>query len=64
MIRDGLDVALIYITAFYRDVIMVQVGSPDALFNRELETQIRTLFEETKPQSTIKKMNSIIGART
>jgi DNA polymerase-3 subunit delta' len=30
----------------------------------ELETEIRTLAEKTKPQSTIKKINAIMDART
>jgi DNA polymerase-3 subunit delta' len=31
---------------------------------REVETEIRTLAEKTKPQSTIKKINAIMDART
>jgi DNA polymerase-3 subunit delta' len=64
MIRDGLDAALLDIATFYRDVMMVQAGASDALINKELETEIRTLAEKTKPQSTIKKINAIMDART
>jgi DNA polymerase-3 subunit delta' len=64
MIRDGLDAALLDIATFYRDVMMVQAGANDALINKELETEIRTLAEKTKPQSTIKKINAIMDART
>jgi hypothetical protein len=35
--------------------MMVQAGANDALINKELETEIRTLAEKTKRQSTIKK---------
>ena len=42
----------------------IQAGIDDALINKELETEIRTLAEKTKPQSTIKKINAIMDART
>jgi DNA polymerase-3 subunit delta' len=64
MIRDGLDAALLDIATFYRDVMMVQAGANDALINKELEAEIRTLAEKTKPQATIKKINAIMDART
>jgi len=63
MIRDGLDAALLDIATFYRDVMMVQAGANDALINKELETEIRTIAEKAKPQSTIKKINAIMDAR-
>ena len=64
MVRDSIDGALLDIATFYRDVMMVQAGANDALINKELETEIRTLAEKTKPQSTIKKINAIMDART
>jgi DNA polymerase-3 subunit delta' len=64
MIRDGLDAALLDIATFYRDVMMVQAGANDGLINKELETEIRTMAEKTKPQNTIKKINAIMQART
>jgi DNA polymerase-3 subunit delta' len=64
MIRDGLDAALLDIATFYRDVMMVQAGANDALINKELETEIRTLAEKTKPHNTIKKISAIMQART
>jgi DNA polymerase-3 subunit delta' len=64
MIRDGLDAALLDIATFYRDVMMVQAGANDALINKELETEINAVATKTKPQSTIKKINAIMDART
>ena len=64
MIRDGLDAALLDIATFYRDVMMVQAGANDALINKELETEIRAVAAKAKPQSTIKKINAIMDART
>jgi len=64
MIRDGLDAALLDIATFYRDVMMVQAGANDALINTELEAEIRAVAAKAKPQSTIKKINAIMDART
>jgi DNA polymerase III subunit delta' len=64
MIRDGLDAALLDIATFYRDVMMVQAGSPDALINKELEAEINAVAAKTKPQNTIKKITAIMEART
>ena len=64
MIRDGLDAALLDIATFYRDVMMVQAGANDALINKELEAEINAVAAKAKPQSTIKKINAIMDART
>ena len=64
MVRDGLDAALLDIATFYRDVMVVQAGSVDALINKELEHQITTYAKNTKPHATINKINAIMEART
>ena len=64
MVRDGLDAALLDIATFYRDVMMVQAGANDDLINRELENQITTYAANTKPHTTINKINAIMAART
>ncbi len=64
MVRDGLDAALLDIATFYRDVMMVQAGSVDALINKELEHQITTYAKNTKAHTTIHKINAIMEART
>ena len=63
MVRDGLDAALLDIATFYRDVMMVQAGSNDSLFNKELEHQITTYAHNTKAHTTINKINAIMSAR-
>jgi len=63
MVRDGLDSALLDIATFYRDVMMVQAGSTDSLINQELENQITTYATNTKPHTTINKINAIMAAR-
>ena len=64
MVRDGLDAALLDIATFYRDVMMVQAGANDGLINKELESQITTNASNTKPHTTINKINAIMAART
>lgn len=64
MVRDGLDAALLDIATFYRDVMMVQAGTHDGLINKELENQITTYAGNTKPHTTISKINAIMTART
>jgi len=64
MVRDGLDAALLDIATFYRDVMMVQAGANDGLINKELESQITTYAANTKPYTTINKINAIMAART
>ena len=63
MVRDGLDAALLDIATFYRDVMMVQAGANDGLINKELEHQITTYAANTKPHTTIHKINAIMAAR-
>ena len=63
MVRDGLDAALLDIATFYRDVMMVQSGTTDSLINKELEHQITTYANNTKPHTTINKINAIMAAR-
>jgi DNA polymerase-3 subunit delta' len=63
MVRDGLDAALLDIATFYRDVMIVQGGSADSLINQELENQITTYATNTKPYTTINKINAIMAAR-
>ncbi len=64
MVRDGLDAALLDIATFYRDVMMVQSGTTDSLINKELEEQITSYAQKTKPHTTINKINAIMAART
>ena len=63
MVRDGLDAALLDIATFYRDVMMVQAGSSDALINKELENEINAYAANNKAQATINKIGAIMEAR-
>jgi DNA polymerase-3 subunit delta' len=63
MVRDGLDAALLDIATFYRDVMMVQAGSSEALINKELEEEIKSYAQTHKAFATINKIDAIMSAR-
>jgi DNA polymerase-3 subunit delta' len=44
--------------------MMVQAGANDGLINKELKNQITTYAANTKPHTTINKINAIMAART
>ena len=64
MVRDSLDGALLDIATFYRDVMMVQAGSDDALINTELAPQINALAHKSSAHQTVAKISAIMEART
>ena len=64
MVRDFLDRALLDIATLYRDVLLVQSNSNDSLINIDLVSEIQTVATATSPESTLKKLEAIMVART
>jgi DNA polymerase-3 subunit delta' len=64
MVRDSIDGALLDIATFYRDVMMVQSGSADAIINTDMIDAINTYAAKHPKHSTINKMSAIMEART
>ena len=64
MVRDSIDGALLDIATFYRDVMMVQAGSPDAIINTDMADAINDYAAKHPKHTTIKKMTAIMDART
>jgi len=64
MVRDFLDRALLDIATLYRDVLLVQSNSNDSLINIDLVSEIQTVATATTPESTLKKLEAIMVART
>ena len=64
MVRDSIDGALLDIATFYRDVMMVQSGSSDAIINTDMIDAINTYAAKHPKHSTINKMSAIMEART
>ena len=64
MVRDSIDGALLDIATFYRDVMMVQAGSSDAIINTDMVEAITTYAAKHPKHTTIEKMSAIMEART
>jgi DNA polymerase-3 subunit delta' len=64
MVRDSIDGALLDIATFYRDVMMVQSGSADALTNTDMRQEIEGNAAKYSQHSIVAKINAIMEART
>jgi DNA polymerase-3 subunit delta' len=64
MVRDSIDSALLDLATFYRDVMMVQSGSTEALINSDLSREVATYSATASASSSIKKLDAIMEART
>ncbi len=64
MVRDSIDGALLDLATFYRDVMLVQAGSSDALVNPDLSAEIEKCAYGTRADSSTKKLDAIMQTRT
>ena len=62
--RDAIDRALTELTGFYRDVLSVQTGSGAELVNADLSAQIAVLARKSSPESTLRRIDALLGCRT
>ena len=62
-VRDSLDRMLLDLAAFYRDVLVVQVGAPVELVNAELAPDIERLARAAPPEATLRRIEAIQDAR-
>ncbi len=63
MIRDSIDGALLDLTTFYRDVMMVQSGNFESIINIDMHEQIDKYADFLTPASNINKINATMAAR-
>ena len=61
--RDALDRALVDLTAFYRDVLVVQLGTGSPLVHGDLGEQAATVARATSPESTLRRLDAVAGCR-
>jgi DNA polymerase III subunit delta' len=61
--RDTLDGALLDLAAFYRDVLMVQLGADVELANADREEDLRRIAESSSPEATLRRMQAIMRCR-
>ncbi|MDI3389612.1 DNA polymerase III subunit delta' [Streptomyces sp. B-S-A8] len=62
--RDSLDLALVDLTAFYRDVLALQLGSQVALANTEVSDALDRIAHSSSPETTLRRIESIAACRT
>ena len=62
--RDAIDRALTELTGFYRDVLSIQTRSGAPLVNAELQPQIAVLARKSSPESTLRRIDALLGCRT
>ncbi|GGW17767.1 DNA polymerase III subunit delta [Streptomyces capoamus] len=61
--RDSLDVALGDLTAFYRDVLALQLGTRVAIANADAEDALQRLARGSSPESTLRRIEAIAACR-
>ena len=62
--RDAIDRALTELTGFYRDLLSLQTHSGAALVNDELGPRLATLARRSGPESTLRRIDALLGCRT
>jgi DNA polymerase-3 subunit delta' len=61
--RDTLDGALLELAAFYRDVLMTQLGADVELANEDRSEDLRALAAAATPEATLKRIQAIMRCR-
>ncbi|MEV7614753.1 DNA polymerase III subunit delta' [Streptomyces sp. NPDC089799] len=61
--RDSLDLALIDLTGFYRDVLALQLGSSVAIANEEIRGDLDRVARAGGPERTLRRIEAIIACR-
>ena len=61
--RDALDLALLDLAAFYRDVLAVQLDAQVELANASREPELRRLAELSDPATTVRRIEAIMRCR-
>ena len=62
--RDAIDRALTELTGFYRDLLSIQTQSGAGLVNPDLKPQIAVLARKSTPESTLRRIDALLGCRT
>jgi DNA polymerase III subunit delta' len=60
---DSMDGALLELAAFYRDVLMVQLGADVELVNSDHLAELRRLAANTTPEGTLRRIQAIMLCR-
>ena len=63
MVRDSIDGALLDLTTFYRDVMLVQAGAPESVINSDMRTEVDAYASSISAHSAVQKMSATMEAR-
>ncbi|WP_327704155.1 DNA polymerase III subunit delta' [Streptomyces decoyicus] len=61
--RDSLDLALVDLTGFYRDVLALQMGASVPLANDEVRDSIHRIATSSTPERTLRRIEAVIACR-
>jgi len=61
--RDTLDGALLDLAAFYRDVLMVQLGADVELANADQDSDLRRIASGSTPEATLRRIQAVMRCR-
>lgn len=61
--RDALDRALVDLAAFYRDVLVLQLGASVELVNGDLRRPLQRLAESSSPDATLRRIEAVLQCR-
>jgi len=61
--RDTLDGALLELAAFYRDVLMIQLGADVELANEDQLDDLRAIAGASTPEATLRRIQAIMRCR-
>jgi DNA polymerase-3 subunit delta' len=61
--RDALDRALVDLTAFYRDVLLVQCGAAVRPAHPDVAADVRTLAARLTPEGVLDRLDAVLGCR-
>ena len=61
--RDSLDRALLDLAAFYRDVLVLQIGADVEPVNVDLATTVQRLAQSSTPEATLRRIEAVLACR-
>ncbi|WP_424888296.1 DNA polymerase III subunit delta' [Streptomyces sp. XH2] len=61
--RDSLDLALVDLTGFYRDVLAMQLGSRVEVANADMQDALERVARASGPERTLRRIEAIIDCR-
>ncbi|UKY51754.1 DNA polymerase III subunit delta' [Streptomyces inhibens] len=61
--RDSLDLALVDLTGFYRDVLALQMGASVPLANDEVRDSVQRIAAGSTPERTLRRIEAVIACR-